>query len=251
MIAHLQTLAAWCGTLPGGPALLLAMFVAGLGGSAVHCVPMCGPFVLGQVADRLARAPAAGLCEMTRVRGALLLPYHIGRLLTYAGLGAAAATLGGVADRVRYLPAALLVAAGAMCALYALRRLLPRAFPSKPAPASGGTRLLVRMARLVDRSRPSGGFLLGVLLGFLPCGMLYAALVLAAATQSPVAGAAAMLAFGLGTVPALVMVGIAGHAAHRLRGPWRRGGLAAMTAPAIMLANAGLLWVLAGRLLAG
>jgi hypothetical protein len=73
----------------------------------------------------------------------------------------------------------------------------------------GWTRMLARLTSRIDRTGPGGGYLLGVALGFLPCGFLYAALAAAAATADPLQGALAMLAFGLGTVPALVLVGIA------------------------------------------
>ena len=89
---HFAMLLAWCG--PEGPGLVLGLFLAGLTGGALHCGPMCGPFVLGQTADRLAAVPAAGLCEMARLRAGLLLPYHAGRMMTYATLGAVAARAG-------------------------------------------------------------------------------------------------------------------------------------------------------------
>src|SRR5215471_16573077 len=71
--------------------LALSLFLAGLGGSAMHCVGMCGPFVLGQVmgdAERI--APGKGYGEWRRLAGAALLPYHLGRMVTYSALGAAA-----------------------------------------------------------------------------------------------------------------------------------------------------------------
>jgi uncharacterized protein len=87
--------ASWAG---GG--VTFGLLLAGLAGSAMHCVPMCGPFVLGQVADRMAPVPAVRLCELQRVRGALLLPYHLGRITTYAGLGALAAAMGATLSRL-------------------------------------------------------------------------------------------------------------------------------------------------------
>ena len=64
------------------------------------------------------------------------------------------------------------------------------------------------------------GYLLGLALGFLPCGFLYAALATSAASGSPLWGALAMLAFGAGTAPALVALGVVGQVAGRR---WQRG----------------------------
>ena len=109
----------------------------------------------------------------------------------------------------------------------------------------GWTRTLAALTSRIDRTRPGGGYLLGVALGFLPCGFLYAALAAAAATADPLRGGLAMLAFGLGTVPALVLVGIAGQATGRV---WQRA--TARLAPAVLLVNAGLLAALAWQKLA-
>jgi uncharacterized protein len=123
----------------------------------------------------------------------------------------------------------------------ALRALLPDA----AAASHGFVRLIVRLTARVDRSTPLGGLLLGLALGFLPCGFLYAALTAASASGGPAAGALAMIAFGVGTVPSLIAVGIAGQAAGRR---WQRAS--ASVAPAVMLLNAALLTVLAVRAIA-
>ncbi len=101
-------------------------------------------------------------------------------------------------------------------------------------------RLIGALTRRIDRGSVAGEYLLGVALGFLPCGFLYAAIAAAAATGRAEMGAAAMVAFGLGTVPVLAVIGVAGHAAGR---HWNRR--VAALAPALMLLNAGLLLVLA------
>src|SRR4051794_25197968 len=85
---HLATL---CGPAAARGGLLAGLFAAGLAGSLLHCAPMCGGFVLGQVADRMARLPACRMCEWQRLSAAALLPYHLGRLTTYGLLGALAA----------------------------------------------------------------------------------------------------------------------------------------------------------------
>ena len=64
-------MAALCGSagvaIPQG-GLLVGLLLAGAAGSPMHCVPMCGGFVLGQVADRMALLPTAQLCEWRRLR---------------------------------------------------------------------------------------------------------------------------------------------------------------------------------------
>ena len=244
MTEHFAMLAAWCG--PDGPGLILGLFLAGLAGAPLHCAPMCGPFVLGQTADRLARIPAARLCEASRLRAGLLAPYHAGRLLTYAGLGATAGLLGtlpgnGTVGTSR-LAGLMLLAGALLFFLHALSRLAPsiapvlaRILPAARAPAPL-VRVISALTRRIDRTTPVGGLLLGVALGALPCGFLYAALAVAIAAGGPADGALAMLALGAGTIPTLVMIGLAGQAAGQV---WRRAILAA--APALLLLNATLL----------
>ncbi|HXA21412.1 MAG TPA: sulfite exporter TauE/SafE family protein [Acetobacteraceae bacterium] len=244
----LAALAALCAATPLAGGLLPGLLLAGLAGSAIHCVPMCGPFVLGQVADRMARVPAVRLCELQRVGGGLLLPYHVGRITTYAGLGALTAAIGSALSRLPWLgrlSGLLLLVAALLFLCQALRRLVPALhalLPDASAAPHGFVRLIAGLTGRLDRSTPLSGLLLGLALGFLPCGFLYAALTAASASGGPATGALAMVAFGLGTVPSLVAVGIAGQAAGRR---WQRG--AAAVAPAVMLLNAVLLTVLALR----
>jgi hypothetical protein len=227
----LSQLAAWCGTqgaVSGAVAGSIAagMVVAGAAASPLHCAPMCGGFVLGQVSDRMARLPSAHLSECQRLRAASLPQYHLGRLTTYSALGFAAGGGGLAMQGMGGNAGVFLLIGAALLVLQAARRL-----------RSGFALPLTRTLR---------GYPLGLALGFLPCGILYAALATAAATASPLYGALAMFCFGLGTVPALLAVGLLGAAAgHRFR-----RGLAALT-PAVLLFNAGVLASLGVRLLAG
>lgn len=238
-------LAAFCGVDPtalrGG--LLISLLLAGAAGSLMHCVPMCGPLVLGQVADRMACLSGTCLTAMGRVRAGLLVPYHLGRLTTYALLGAAAGLLGlAAASGFRPVGGALLLLAAAMF----LRQALRRAHGAGSPAASGWGQALARVGRRIDRTGPSGGYLLGLLLGLLPCGFLYGALAAASVSGGAGPGAAAMVAFGIGTVPALAAVGIAGGGAA---GRWQRS-LGAIT-PWILGANGVLLALLGLQALAG
>lgn len=232
--------------------LLASLLMAGLLGSITHCVGMCGPFVLAQTVSRLEDRPAANMQEWHRLAGAALVPYHLGRATTYIALGAAAAALAAGMIHVtglRWLSAALLVLAASFFLGYALRQLgrrwAIRLSPRIPGDTgdSGWSHRIRRLVRPLF-ARPVGwrGYVLGVALGFLPCGLLYGALAAAAASGRPLAGALAMLAFTLGTVPSLVVVAFAGHVAGR-----QFRGAAVRLMPALMLINAVALSYLAWR----
>lgn len=229
--------------------LLTSLFVTGLVGGVTHCTGMCGPFVLSQVAARLETVPAQRMSEWHRLSGAALVPYHLGRATTYAALGAAAAAaagmLAGAGGGFRWLAAGLL----GLAALFLLGMAVPRLKALWAGEAAGEgwwSRTVGRWARPLFAS-PTGvrGWLLGVALGFIPCGLLYAALAAAAASGDPLAGAFGMLAFAAGTVPILVAVGMAGHFAV---GRWREPVL--KWSPLLLVVNAAMLGFMAWQLLA-
>jgi sulfite exporter TauE/SafE len=252
-------------------ALLAALFSAGLAGGFTHCAGMCGPFVLAQVAGFLDKVDAARMSELTRLRGAALLPYHLGRLTTYSALGALAGALAGRVEQIaglRLLAAALLALASLLFLAQAAGRI---ALPGAGGPgakviaglrgsAVGGPagRLVARfgeaLARLArpwmeadQRSGPGRSaarrYGLGVVLGFLPCGLLYGALAGAAAAGGAAAGALAMAAFTLGTFPGLATVGLVGH--MFLRG--RASRAVSLAGGLLFLVNAAVLAYLAFR----
>jgi uncharacterized protein len=243
----------WCGhgvaslrpaiSGPLGP--ILTLFLAGFVGSPAHCAAMCGPLVLGQVSDRLTRVPLERLGPMTRLGQGMLLPYHFGRLITYSALGAATGWLGNGLVRVpwmRWTGAALLLCAAIVFLVAALRSLVPGL--NRVLPPRAGPNLALPITRLVkglDTTTVTGTFVLGLALGFLPCGFLYTGLVVAAGTASPLEGALALAAFALGTMPSLIVVGIAGHfAGHRLNAGALRYAPIIMLINAVMLAGIGL-----------
>lgn len=248
MIDHSAMLSSLCGP-DGAPNLLTllgSLFLAGVVGSVAHCGPMCGPFVLAQVSRNWARLKLDDMCPRQRVRQGLLLPYHFGRLLTYSGLGAIAAASGAVVGKVPGLgviPSVLLLLGALMLFGQAMTKLLPARMAGWLAAVHLPWRWgapLSRLANRIDRDSPRGAVLFGVVLGFLPCGLLYAALAVAASTAGPLDGALAMCAFGLGTVPSLAALGVFGQMVGR---HW--GGVVTRVGPALLLLNAVILTVMA------
>lgn len=188
---------------------LVAALAMGVAGSA-HCVGMCGPIALA--------VPSPSNTPAARWMSTLLL--NSGRLATYLMLGAAVGSLG-LGMRLVGLQQAVTIIGGGLILLSVLvPGALARWSPNGRI-AIGISRLRGRMARNLKRTAPEALFFSGVLNGLLPCGLLYAALLGAAAMASPLEGALFMMAFGLGTWPALVAL----RMSTGLLGPSARGAL--------------------------
>lgn len=219
-----------------------ALFLVGLAGSFIHCLGMCGPFVLGQVAARAGTADRP-YGELQRLKEGALIPYHLGRIATYGGLGAAAGLFGAALlalPGLRLAAAALLI----LAALALMAQILPKLAIFLPANRLAGplADMVVRMAGKSAAPRtPFALFRFGLLLGFLPCGFLWGALAAAAASGSAWSGMAAMAAFGCGTAPALIAAGWGGAMFGRGQGKWLRS----LALPLQAVNAAFLLWIAA------
>ncbi len=223
-------------SLPAG--LPVSLFAAGLAGSLVHCVGMCGPFVLTQVVSDAEGTTPKGYGEWRRLAGAALAPYHLGRLTTYTALGAVAGgatALFASTTGFAWLSGVMLVLAAVLMFLQAVGLTL-----SATSPLGG---MVARLAAPLSRSRgPAVRYALGLVLGLLPCGLLYGALAAAGGTASVREGAMAMAAFAVGTIPALVAVGWLGLIVRR---QLRR--VTAWIATPLLLANAVVMLALASQ----
>jgi sulfite exporter TauE/SafE len=184
--------------------------------SSLHCVQMCGPIVLTYSA-------AANTGDERRMFLGLHLAYNAGRTLTYVLLGAAAGLAGGAMGWVGRFAgiqniAAILAGTAMVLTGIALFGLTPGlkgwrgfAFPQS---------LLRPAGKLLSSRAPEAKFALGLIMGFLPCGLVYAALMKAIGTATPLDGALTMLAFGLGTNAALIAVGLGSSTVTRKLSRW-------------------------------
>ena len=185
------------------PTLFTAL-MAGLLGSG-HCFAMCG----GIAASGDLQAQSTG------PRVVLVGLFNLGRLGSYAGLGAVIAGIAGVPAALgNGIPAwgvALRLLTAVLILLIGLQFLTGLALLA-PLERLGGrlwARIRPASAQMARFQPPASRFLLGLLWGLLPCGLVYSALLLAAATADAMHGTLVMLAFGLGTFPSMLGMGLA------------------------------------------
>lgn len=188
-----------------GELTFIAAFVAGLAGSG-HCLTMCGG---------MASLLAARQHNARPVR--LAFTYNLGRILSYSIAGAIVGLLGrllvlgsgmqAVAGHLRLVTGIIIMFAG-LTLLFGNRLFKPfeaigSAFWKRIAP-------LAVSSLKNEQDGSLGVFWLGMLWGWLPCGMTYAMLATASVTADPLHAAGLMAAFGLGTLPSMLGTGLAG-----------------------------------------
>jgi hypothetical protein len=197
-------------------ALLLAMLAAGLA-SSLHCAGMCGGIVAAFGARRVIPVREAGRTPHHEL--ARQLTFNAGRLTSYAAGGAAvgfAGSVAGYAAGALPVQGALYLAASVVLVLVGLQLAGAGGWLAwlEPIGAPLWRTLQPHAARLLSARSLPRVYAAGLAWGWLPCGMVYAALATAAFAGGPAGGAATMLAFGLGTLPALLAAGLG---AARLR----------------------------------
>lgn len=188
--------------------LLISLFLGGLVGGFTHCAGMCSPFVLAQVGDDV---------ELRKPRSFLLLPYHLGRMTTYVALAALVSAVVNLAfifsGAKAFIATPLLMLAGVIFLVSAFQRL------SLIFPWAGNIRISAPLrfisklpSALMHNPNTIKRYGLGVLLGFMPCGLVVSALLASATAPNVFQASLAMGAFTLGTMPALIVVALGGGA---------------------------------------
>ncbi|MDH6098148.1 sulfite exporter TauE/SafE family protein [Anabaenopsis sp. FSS-46] len=203
--------------------------ILGLLGSFGHCFGMCGPLT---VAFSLSQQPRTGATVSPQPTPEKKIPntwrqqlkFHfllnLGRMFSYALVGAGIGSLGSVllqggqfagvgSDFRRWMA----IITGLMLIWFGLGQVTPDLLPRIPVlhPLLKGSlheRLSLGMLQLSHQNRWWTPILLGMTWGLMPCGFLYAAQIKAAETGNLWMGAATMLAFGLGTLPTMLGVGV-------------------------------------------
>ena len=185
---------------------LFSIFLAGLLGGP-HCVGMCGGIV-GALGGLTVRGTGqSGVSPFF-----LQVGYHAGRLSSYVIAGALAGGLGGtlllsgsLGVRLGLLALSGLMLLGMGLYLIGLPQVL---LPLEKLGAHGWKKLQPLSRPFIPVRRFQQAFPLGLVWGWLPCGLVYTALTSALSSGSPVQGAGVMLAFGLGTLPNMLLAGL-------------------------------------------
>lgn len=184
---------------PPDPAVLVAAFMAGLLGSG-HCFGMCGG-----IAGSLGALSGKGNSGLAGPA----LQFNFGRMASYVLLGALAGGVLGIAGDVMALKSVgkwLRALTALMVLLIGLRFLIDwRGLDLFERGGAGLWKKVMPLAVRISQRHDSIGRLgLGLCWGLLPCGLVYTVLLTAASTGSPLSGGATMLAFGMGTLPAML-----------------------------------------------
>jgi uncharacterized protein len=224
--------------------LVVSALLMGLLGST-HCIVMCG----GVVAMTCSALPLAR-------RGSLLaqlpyvLAYNTGRITSYAAAGALAGAVGagfgsfGAVSQtllgLRFAAGLLMIAVGFYLAGWggALRW-------AERVGEPVWRRIAPLARRLVPVQTPGRALALGLVWGWMPCGLVYAALAASVTSGSVVGGAATMAAFGLGTLPTLVAMGSAAALMTRVARSRRMQLVAAVVVAAfgvVQVVHTGMAW---------
>lgn len=180
--------------------ILISAFVLGIMGS-FHCAGMCGPIAIA--------LPLHGNSVGGKIFGGTL--YNLGRTITYGIMGALFGLLGQGVAMIGFQQKISII----MGALMIISVLFPRLFKNQYSMSESWFSVVGKLKSSIGnmfsiRSYPSL-FFIGMLNGLLPCGLVYMAIAGAIGTGSVGLGTLYMILFGLGTIPMLLGISLAGN----------------------------------------
>ncbi|QAR32480.1 sulfite exporter TauE/SafE family protein [Geovibrio thiophilus] len=183
---------------------LLGFLSLGFFGGFGHCIGMCHPFVL-YISGRFVGGNR-GYSKMYAPH----LKYNLGRSVTYAVMGAAAGALGNIATlagNMAGIQKTSAVFAGVFLILYGLLSFFGYNLLNKLENRFAAEKIM----NLIKRIQPKTAFGSGLVLGLIPCGLVYGALIAASASANAAKGAFSMFLFGIGTITAMMLAAVFGN----------------------------------------
>lgn len=200
--------------------LVIAAWLTGLAGGSGHCIGMCGGIV-----GALGVGQGSGWSGLVRLAAA-----HLGRVSSYALAGAIVGIVGTTFVTSLFGTSGiggLRIAAAVLIFAIGLQLLLGRPLLTRLEQA--GSRfwrmLAPQMRKLLPPRDALRAFGVGALWGWLPCGLVYSELAVAAASGGPATGALVMGAFGIGTIVSLSALSVLLHSVGLARMPRQASGV--------------------------
>lgn len=191
-----------------GLGIVVTLFMTGLIGSFTHCIGMCGPFAVAQTSMRLMNIPNTKLTQKSRLDASALFPYYIGKTLTYCALLTIAYFISEnfkESGYYRFLALFFLVST----AFIFLGIAVNKSFNLFKIPYL--EKFLSNKIKLTD-TRGFRGIAMGMILGLIPCGLVYASIVIAiSGAHNYFISLIAMFSFGIATIPGLFIVSYFGQ----------------------------------------
>lgn len=195
--------------------LILTLFLTGIAASFTHCIGMCGPIALSQMSMRLMHLPKEKMYERYKISCALSLPYYLGKAFTYVILMLIAMVF---SKSIKGLP---YIKLGAFLLLIIVALLFIKAGFTKtfqlfgfdlPYKANLNNLVINKVSKLNLSPYGLQGFLMGLVLGLIPCGIVYASIVtIISSTNNYFIAILAMFMFGIATIPGLFLVSYLGE----------------------------------------
>jgi sulfite exporter TauE/SafE len=196
-------------------AIITSLISLGFFGGFTHCAGMCGPFVLTQVSNNLQKTSLKNFSNFVKLKNLALLPYQLGRITTYSVIGFCSSFLTQNISQLphfRFFSAALLFAASLFFLNIFFEKKILRFKPKLFKKGQSFFRFKFQfLSNLFLDPQGLKGYCLGLILGFIPCGLLYGAFLISAAIANPFLAAAGMFLFGVATFPALFLTASGGY----------------------------------------
>jgi len=180
--------------------VLISALVLGLMGS-FHCAGMCGPIAIA--------LPLHGNAIPQKIFGGVL--YNLGRTMTYGIMGAIFGLLGQGVEMIGFQQKISVIMGSIMIISVLFPAIFKNQYRMDKSWISLVGRLKSTIGKLFSVRSFSSLFFIGLLNGLLPCGLVYMALAGAIGTGEVVLGSLYMILFGLGTIPMLLSIAIAGN----------------------------------------
>ncbi|MEM7106069.1 MAG: sulfite exporter TauE/SafE family protein [Bacteroidota bacterium] len=177
---------------------IIAALTLGLMGS-LHCIGMCGPIAMA--------LPHSSESKWTTLSNLLL--YNGGRVVTYGFIGILFGAIGLGVSLAGYQQALSIILGVTLLAVALFSLNLEKSFVQWPLINKLFFWVKNQLSQRLQHSGSSSFFVVGLLNGLLPCGMVYMALAGAVLAGSIIGGAIFMMVFGLGTIPLMLLASLA------------------------------------------